>query len=136
MTAHSLPLAVVGRGDPYPQLVEASAHAIADALGRSFVLGYQSQGADRCEWLGPDLVDLFGMLRDSGASSVLVAPIGFLADHIETLYDLDIEAARLAEGLGLEFTRVPALNTDRGLIEAMAHVVEMAMATAGVPSVV
>ena len=124
MTAHSLPLAVVARGDPYPQLVEASVRAIAEALGCPFELCYQSQGADGGDWLGPGLGDLLSRLRDSGVSSVLVAPVGFLADHIETLYDLDIEAAQRASTLGLGFTRVPALNTDAGLIEAMAHVVE------------
>jgi ferrochelatase len=89
---------------------------------------YQSQGADGGDWLGPDLETKFQAVRRSGKRQVIVVPIGFLSDHVETLYDLDIEARGVAERLGLAFTRVPALNDDAGLIEAMAGVATQARA--------
>lgn len=127
MTAHSLPLAAVSNGDPYDQRVRACAGTIAEALGVSYVLAYQSQAEGSSDWLGPDLRSALTDLRARGARKVVVAPVGFLADHVETLYDLDIEAAGFARDLGLGFIRVPALNASPALIEAMAQVVERSL---------
>ncbi|MBN1611153.1 MAG: ferrochelatase [Polyangiaceae bacterium] len=127
MTAHSLPLAAMARGEPYPERVRALADAIATELGAAYELAYQSQGQDGGEWLGPDLRSVIQGLGARGARHVLVAPIGFLADHVETLYDLDVEAAGFARQLGLGFTRILALNASPGLVEAMARVVEKAL---------
>ncbi len=128
MTAHSLPTRAIQSGDPYEAQVRASAAAIGDSLGRPFRLAFQSQGADGGEWLGPDLRGVLAEVAAAGAHRVLVAPIGFLADHVETLYDLDIEAAAWAAGLGIELTRVPALNLDMRLAGAMAAVARRALA--------
>jgi protoporphyrin/coproporphyrin ferrochelatase len=128
LTAHSLPRAAIRAGDRYQAEVEASAHAIAARLGQSCELCYQSQGADGGEWLGPDLRQTFERLAGQGATRVTLSPFGFLADHVETLYDLDIEARRWATELGLSFERVPALNTAPGLIEALANVAARALA--------
>jgi ferrochelatase len=119
LTAHSLPMSVVNAGDPYREQVEASARAIAERLRVPFVLAYQSQGADGGDWLGPDLRQVLTELSDQGKARVVVAPIGFLSDHVETLYDLDIEARGWAGELGLGFDRVPALNTAPALISAL-----------------
>jgi ferrochelatase len=119
LTAHSLPMSVVNAGDPYREQVEASARAIAERLRRPFVLAYQSQGADGGDWLGPDLRRVLAELREQGKERVVIAPIGFLSDHVETLYDLDIEARAWAGELGLSFSRVPALNTAPALISAL-----------------
>jgi ferrochelatase len=119
LTAHSLPMSVVNGGDPYRELVEASARAIGERLGRPFVLAYQSQGADGGDWLGPDLRQVLSDVRARGRTRVVIAPIGFLSDHVETLYDLDIEAKGWAAELGLGFDRVPALNTAAELIAAL-----------------
>lgn len=127
MTAHSLPTRAIQSGDPYEAQVRASAAAIGDALGRPFQLAFQSQGADGGDWLGPDLRSVLGQVAAGGARRVLIAPIGFLADHVETLYDLDIEAAAWATDLGLELLRVPALNLDLRLAEAMAAVARRAL---------
>jgi ferrochelatase len=127
MTAHSLPLAVTARDQRYPERVQALAEAIARELGADYELSYQSQGQDDGEWLGPELPSVLRALGARGVRHVAVAPIGFLADHVETLYDLDVEAAGFAHQLGLEFTRVPALNASPTLIEAMARVVERAL---------
>lgn len=128
LTAHSLPLSVVRRGDPYPIEVSACADAVANGLGRPCELAYQSQGADGGEWLGPDLQQVLRLAAARGHRSVTVAPVGFLADHVETLYDLDVEAAGFARELGLEFHRAQALNVHPDLIGAMANVVERALA--------
>jgi ferrochelatase len=122
LTAHSLPRAAIRAGDRYQAEVEASARRVAEAVGRPCELAYQSQGADGGEWLGPDLRQTFDRLVQSGVRQVTLSPFGFLADHVETLYDLDIEASAWASACGLGFERVPALNTTPGLIEALASV--------------
>ena len=126
LSAHSLPKLVIDRGDPYARLVEAAARRIGEELGRPVRLSYQSQGVDGGEWLGPDLAETLRALSASGVRSVVLAPFGFLADHVETLYDVDIEAKQLAEQLGLQFLRVPALNTHPQLIQTMAELVRRA----------
>jgi protoporphyrin/coproporphyrin ferrochelatase len=128
LTAHSLPRAAIRAGDRYQAEVEASARAIAERLGRPCELAYQSQGADGGEWLGPDLRQTFERLAQSGVRQLTVSPFGFLADHVETLYDLDIEARAWATALGLGFERVPALNTSPGLIDALSAVALRALA--------
>jgi ferrochelatase len=130
LTAHSLPRAAIRAGDRYQAEVEACARAIAERLGRPCELCYQSQGADGGEWLGPDLRQTFERLAHSGVRQITLSPVGFLADHVETLYDLDIEARAWAGALGLGFERVPALNTAPGLIDALASVAERALGNA------
>jgi ferrochelatase len=127
LTAHSLPRAAIRAGDRYQAEVEACVHAIAERLSRQCELSYQSQGADGGEWLGPDLRQTFERLAHNGVRQITLSPIGFLADHVETLYDLDIEARAWASALGLGFERVPALNTAPGLIDALAGVAERAL---------
>lgn len=122
LSAHSLPRVVIERGDPYADLVAASTKAIAARLGRPVRLCYQSQGADGGDWLGPSVRETLGALAAEGQKQVAWAPIGFLAEHVETLYDLDIEARGIAEGLGLGFTRLPALNQHPGLTAALSAV--------------
>jgi ferrochelatase len=122
LTAHSLPRAAIAAGDAYQTEVEASAHAIAVHLGRPCELAYQSQGADGGDWLGPDLRQTMQRLAQAGVRQVTLSPFGFLADHVETLYDLDIEARAWAGDLGLGFERLPALNSAPGLIEALSSV--------------
>jgi protoporphyrin/coproporphyrin ferrochelatase len=126
LTAHSLPAQVVRTGDRYQVEVEACAEAIGRELGRPYVLAYQS-GGESGEWLGPTLLEVLGRIRAAGSRTVVVAPIGFLAEHVETLYDLDIEARVEAERLGLGWRRVPAPNTAPGFIRAMAEVAKRAL---------
>lgn len=119
LTAHSLPLVALRGGDRYEVEVRASAEAVGKRLGVSFDLAFQSQGADGGEWLGPTLRASLERARAEGSQRVVVAPFGFLCDHVETLYDLDHEARGWAAELGLDFVRVPALGTASGLIDAM-----------------
>jgi ferrochelatase len=128
LTAHSLPLNVLKAGDPYQRLFEASASAIASALGWKVRVVYQSQGEGMGEWLGPTLDEALTEAASRGRRGVVVAPVGFLADHIETLYDLDVEAAARARSLGLGFARAPALGDDPALADALSDVVRRAFA--------
>ncbi|MCA9629911.1 MAG: ferrochelatase [Myxococcales bacterium] len=129
LTAHSLPMMVLRGGDPYAELFSASAHAIARRLGREPRLAYQSQGASGGEWLGPTLERVLeASSRDNQTGQVAIAPVGFVADHVETLYDLDIEARGWARDLGLDLLRVPAHNTDAAFLDALAGVVRRALA--------
>lgn len=127
LSFHSLPTRVIESGDPYSKLAHAAAEAVAKKLGRAHTIAFQSQGADGGSWVGPDLPTVFDRLASDGRRRVVVAPIGFLAEHVETLYDLDIEAKALAAARGLEFARAPALNTDAGLVEAMTRVAARAL---------
>jgi ferrochelatase len=127
LSAHSLPSVAIQRGDPYARLVEASAKAVEAKLGRPVRLCYQSQGADGGDWLGPTVRETLTALAAEGATHVAWAPFGFLADHVETLYDLDIEARAIATEHQLTLARVPALNLHPGLIEALAAVATRAV---------
>jgi len=129
LSAHSLPSVAIQRGDPYARLVEASAKALSARLGRDARLCYQSQGADGGEWLGPGVRETLSAIAGQGQRSVVWAPFGFLADHVETLYDLDVEARAIAQELGLDFVRVPALNVHPGLIDALSAVARRAVSS-------
>jgi ferrochelatase len=127
LTAHSLPSVVIRSGDRYQEEVSSSAAAIANALHTQHVLAFQSQGADGGDWIGPTLQETLTRVAREGKRHVVVAPIGFLSDHVETLYDLDVEAKAQAEALGLRFSRVPALNESALLIDALEAVARSAM---------
>lgn len=133
LTAHSLPLRVVRAGDRYEHEVRATAAAVSAKVGALGVpierchVAFQSQGMDGGEWLGPDLPTMFRTLADAGAREIVVAPIGFLADHTETLFDLDVEAKAQAEALGLAFHRAPALNESKLLIDVLERIARRAL---------
>ncbi len=122
LTAHSLPSRAIAGGDPYAELAGRTASAIGSRIGRNYRLAYQSQGADGGEWLGPDLRTTLEELAASGVRQIALAPFGFLSEHVETLYDLDIEAAAWARELGLELTRVGAIGAHPGLVDALAEI--------------
>lgn len=126
LTAHSLPLAAIHGGDPYEEEVRASASAVVRELGsecpRAVLVAFQSQGMGGGEWLGPDLPAALDALRAADTKHVVVAPIGFLADHVEILYDLDIEAHGLAKERGLSLSRTRSLNATEGLLVALENV--------------
>jgi ferrochelatase len=122
LSAHSLPRVAIERGDPYARLVEAAAQAVSTQLGRRTRLCYQSQGADGGAWLGPTVRETLTALAREGHREIVWSPFGFLADHVETLYDLDIEAQAIATELSLSLVRVPALNLHPGLTSALAAV--------------
>ena len=127
LTAHSLPKSVADREPGYMDQLRDTARLVADAVGipdDRWRFAYQSAGHARQEWLRPDLTELFPELRQAGHTSVLVAPVQFLADHLELLYDIDIAAREQAEAAGLRLYRAAALNTMPGFIAALADVVQ------------
>jgi ferrochelatase len=126
-TAHSLPLRVIGAGDSYASQVEASAGALERALGRPVTLAYQSQGEGGGDWLSPTLAERLQEFAERSAREVLVVPIGFLSDHVETLYDLDYEARSQAAQFGITLLRVPALNVHPELIACLSEVATAAL---------
>lgn len=124
-SAHSLPLSIIDRGDPYPQEVGASVHEVMKAGGFSnpFVLSYQSE-VGPVRWLGPSTEQVIKDLGRKGRKRVLVVGIAFTSDHIETLSEIDIEYARLAASVGIpHFKRAPAFNGDPLFQDALADIV-------------
>ncbi|MBI3330063.1 MAG: ferrochelatase, partial [Nitrospinae bacterium] len=124
-TAHSLPARVLNEGDPYPDEVERTAEGVARLLGlQHWQLAYQSHGATAEPWLGPSLEELLERVAAQGQRQVLLVPIGFVCDHMEVLYDIDIAAQRMAKEKGLFLTRTTSLNTSPRFIEALADIVQ------------
>ena len=123
-TAHSLPARILDDGDPYQgQLLRTSELVAARAGIRQWRFSYQSQSHTGEPWLGPDLGDTLETLAQEGHRRVLVASIGFIADHLEIFYDIDIEAKSKAEALGIELRRTPMLNADPRLVHALYELV-------------
>jgi ferrochelatase len=124
-TAHSLPARIVGEGDPYPDQLRETAEAVAALAGldrwAGWGIAWQSAGRTPEPWLGPDVTDVIRQLGDTGAAEgVLVCPCGFTSDHLEVLFDLDIEARRVADESALTFGRVRVVNDDPGVFAALA----------------
>lgn len=120
-TCHSLPARILEWGDPYPEHLRAMGEAIARGAGLTRIhFAYQSAGRTPEPWLGPDVRDKVAELAAAGARSVLVAAVGFVSDHLEVLYDLDIELKQAAEELGVHFERTRMLNDHPGLAQALA----------------
>jgi ferrochelatase len=136
-TAHSLPARILETGDPYPAQLRETAGAVAVAVGAvgpalresvgdgpGWRTAWQSAGRTPEPWLGPDLVEVIRALGAGGrVDGVLVCPCGFVADHLEVLYDVDIEARRAADAAGLAFARTPVANDDAGVLAGLAELV-------------
>lgn len=123
-TAHSIPVSMADRS-AYVQQLRTSAQLVAGAVdARLFHIAYTSRtGSPREAWLEPDVRDLLRELADQGVRDVVVDPIGFLCDHVEVLYDLDVDAASVARELGMRFSRAQALNDHPAFIAALADAV-------------
>lgn len=116
-TAHSLPSRVLDAGDRYPAEIRATADAVAGLAGlERYDTGWQSAGRTPEPWLGPDVLEVI----DAADTALLVCPCGFVADHLEVAYDLDIQAAEAAAARGTRFARTRVLNDDRAVLAALA----------------
>jgi ferrochelatase len=123
-TAHSLPVKVVESGDPYAEEIAATARAVAERAGVTrFEHAYQSAGRTPEPWIGPDLGSVIERLSRGGTRKVLVVPIGFVCDHTEILFDIDIQAARVARDAGTSLRRTESLNTSPTFIRALEDIV-------------
>ena len=122
-TAHSLPERIVAMNDPYPDDVKGTVEAVIDSLGNQpTAFAYQSQGRSSEPWLGPTVEATLEALYQAGHRHVLVAPIGFVCDHVETLYDIDIELKQMASGKGIQLERIAMLNDQPELVDTLLDI--------------
>jgi ferrochelatase len=124
-TAHSIPLEMA-RTSRYVEQLEETARLVAERAGvRDYRLVYQSRSGPPHEpWLGPDILEALSEVRAAGADRAVVAPIGFISDHMEVLYDLDYEAARHAEQIGLKMFRASTAGTHPRFIRMIVELIE------------
>jgi ferrochelatase len=123
-TAHSLPERILADGDPYrDQLLETARLVAERARVERWSFAFQSESETGEPWLGPDILVELDRLRGDGVHKVLVAPVGFVADHLEILWDIDVEARERAAALGLELDRIASLNDDPAFIRGLAELV-------------
>jgi len=133
-TAHSLPERILRDDDPYrEQLLETSRLAAERAGLADWSFAFQSASATGEPWLGLDLLEELDRLAANGVRHVLVCPVGFVSDHLEILWDLDVEARERAAGLGLELDRIESLNDDPAFVRALAGIVERALSVPSQP---
>jgi protoporphyrin/coproporphyrin ferrochelatase len=130
-TAHSLPERILAAGDPYrDQLLETS-RLVAERAGvERWSFAFQSGSPTGEPWLGPDILEELDALHERGVRKVLVAPVGFVSDHLEILWDLDVEARERAAELGLDLDRIESLNDDPAFIRALADLARQALRVA------
>ena len=123
-TAHSLPARIVDEDDPYPEELAESAAAVAQAAGiASWRFAYQSAAKTGTPWLGPDILESIEEIAREGRKNVLVVPSGFVCDHLEILFDVDITAKRAAEDLGVRLSRIEMPNDSPDFVEALFDIV-------------
>lgn len=130
-TAHSLPARVLAQGDPYPDELAATARLVAEAVGLDrYEFAFQSAGRTGEPWLGPDILDEIRRLAADGVTELVIRPVGFVADHLEVLYDIDIEAQGVAREVGIRLERARSMNTDPVFIAGLADVAQAALSPA------
>ncbi|HUA94371.1 MAG TPA: ferrochelatase [Acidimicrobiales bacterium] len=128
-TAHSVPARAIEEDDPYPLQVAESGSDVAAILGLdadptiTWEVAWQSAGRTDDAWLGPDLLTEIDRAASEGASAAAVCPVGFVSDHLEILYDLDLEARARAGARGISFARTESLNSDPAFLDLLARVV-------------
>lgn len=128
-TAHSLPERILTWNDPYPAQLRRTAELVAAAAGlRDWRFAYQSASPTGEPWLGPDLLEVLETLARDGRRAVIVCPVGFVADHLEVLYDIDVEAAERAAALGLRLVRAATAGTGADFIAALADLIRAQIA--------
>jgi ferrochelatase len=132
-SAHSLPVRILAMGDPYDTQLRETARLVAGRAGlpeASWSWSYQSAGRSPEPWLGPQIENYLPELAARGIRDVISIPVGFVCDHVEILYDIDIKAQAAARKHGIRLERPPALNTDPRFIEAVAGAIRTRLAKA------
>ncbi len=126
-SAHSLPEKILASGDDYPeQLRESARRAAAIANVTTWDVAWQSAGRTADPWIGPDILTILRTKRAEGLTDIVSCPIGFVADHLEVLFDIDIEAQGVAREINLNVVRTTSLNADPAFVELLARVVRAA----------
>jgi ferrochelatase len=123
-TAHSLPVRILELGDPYQDQLLDTSRLVAERAGvADWSFSFQSESPTGEPWLGPDILDHLRALHANGVRNVLVCPVGFVSDHLEIRWDIDVEATELARELGLELARIEMPNDEPAFIAALAGIV-------------
>jgi protoporphyrin/coproporphyrin ferrochelatase len=127
-TAHSLPERILAMGDPYRDELLETSRLVAERAGlEHWSFAFQSASATGEPWLGPDILEELDDLHARGVRKVLACPVGFVSDHLEILWDIDVEARERAAELGLELDRIESLNDDPAFVRALAELVRQAV---------
>ncbi len=123
-SAHSLPERILAMGDPYKDQLLETSHLVADAagLGDRWSFSFQSESPTGEPWLGPDILDHLAVLREQGVTDVLICPGGFVSDHLEIKWDIDVEAQEKARELGMRVERIEMPNADAPFVRTLAGV--------------
>jgi ferrochelatase len=125
-TAHSLPARILSMGDPYPRQLQETAEAVAKAAQlRRWSIAWQSAGRTTEPWISPSILEVLQELPFRGVEGAIVCPAGFVSDHLEILYDLDIEASRLAAAQHLAFARTALPNNDARFLAMLAEMIRI-----------
>jgi ferrochelatase len=129
-TAHSVPQRTIAEGDPYEAQTRETASLVAQQVPEigEWSFAFQSQGMSGGEWLGPTVEDTITKLRDAGQSAIFVQPIGFVCDHVEILFDVDILFRKYAEDRGMKLYRAESLNDSPTFAKAIADIVRTRLA--------
>jgi ferrochelatase len=131
-TAHSLPERILSWNDPYPEQLQATMRAVLERLGpRPSRFAYQSAAMTPDPWLGPDAGSVISELASDGARHIVIAPIGFTCEHVEILYDIDIEFQKQARELGVRLERIEMVNDTPAMMEGLADLVRRTAGEAG-----
>jgi ferrochelatase len=132
-TAHSLPERILAMGDPYKDQLLETSRLVAESgdLDERWSFSFQSESPTGEPWLGPDILDHLAALRADGVTDVLICPVGFVSDHLEIQWDLDVEAQERAAELGLRVDRIQMPNADAAFVRTLAGIVRRVL---GVPS--
>ena len=124
-SAHSLPEKILANGDTYPvQLRTSAERAAALANVERWDIAWQSAGRTADPWIGPDILEVLRTKHAQGVTDIVSCPIGFVADHLEVLFDIDIEAQGVADELGLNLVRTASLNADPAFTDVLANVIQ------------
>lgn len=126
-SAHSLPEKILESGDTYPDQLAESAHRAASLAGVTrYDVAWQSAGKTTDQWLGPDILETLRTKKQEGVTDVVSCPIGFVSDHLEVLYDIDVAAQQVAHEIGLNLYRTNSLNSDPDFISILSSVIRQA----------
>jgi ferrochelatase len=128
-TAHSLPARILDMGDPYKDQLLETSELVAEAagIGDNWSFSFQSESPTGEPWLGPDILDHLAALKAQSVDEVLVCPVGFVSDHLEIRWDIDVEAQQKARELGLRLERIPMPNADPAFVKMLANIVRWAL---------
>jgi len=129
-TAHSLPARIIEMGDPYRDQLLETARLVAERAGvTDWSFSFQSESPTGEPWLGPDILDHLRDLHEQGVRTVLVCPVGFVSDHLEIRWDIDVEAVELARDLGLDLARIEMPNDEPAFVSALAGIVRRTLSS-------